>query len=215
MDDGNCLVNYTVTGWGDSNNNHGSLNITVTDDCKVVVSDVLLKYDANPKLPDIDPTGTYERHNGAKDKKISSLLSSLRMLLSGAVEREGWAYQEYEEQFHIDVTKAWVEMDYWDNNSKVYNGHDQWLNLWWRSGTGWYKIAHGLWYSLGGPSVVWIMGYGEYDNDSWPIPYELWHKLWVEFDGYPGGSYSWSCWFQGEKPPLWHTHCSGGIRSPT
>jgi len=183
LPNGDCKVNYNVIGWGNSNNNFGKFNISLTEDCKVVIDDAVLEYSSNPEIPSIDPTGSYERYNKGTNKNsgaISSVLSSGDVSLLSGVEREGWAYQEYEEQFHVDVTKAWVEMDYWDDGNSVYNGHDQWLNLWWRTGTGWYKIDHGLWYSLSGPSSVWIEGYGEYDNNY----FDLWHRLWVEFEGY-------------------------------
>ncbi|MFH1774216.1 MAG: hypothetical protein ABH874_04565 [Methanobacteriota archaeon] len=203
---GNCWVNYSITGWGNPNYPYGRINITVTDDCKVIVSDVALEKTEYKRKPDKD--GESEDKRLDPQPRVQEQFS-----IQSAVEREGWAENRYEEQFHIDVTKTSVDMDYWDDGSKVYNGHDAWVRTWWRSGTGWYKISSGGSYYPYGPNEVWVYGYGEFSNSL--NPSYFWHKLHAEFDGYPGGLYSYACWFEGNQPPLWHTHCSGGIRSPT
>lgn len=206
LDDGNCWVNYSIIGWGNSSFSYGRINITTMDDCKVIVSDVAIEKAEHKRKPAKDRD--YE------DKRLDtqSTLGKLISLQSAvAVEREGWAENVYQEQFHIDVTEISVDMDYWDDGNQVYNGHDAWIRPWWRSATGWYRISSGGTYYPYGPSEVWIKGYGEFQNSV----FGLWHKLHAEFDGYPGGPYSYACSFEGTQPPLWHTHCSGGIRSPT
>jgi hypothetical protein len=120
LDNGNCLVNYSITGWGNSDYVYERINITTTNDCKVVVSDVVLEkteYKRNP------PAG-----GASEDKRLDTPLSSGELIsLQSAVEREGWAEKVYQEQFHIDVAKTSVDMDYWDDGSQVYNGHDAWV----------------------------------------------------------------------------------------
>lgn len=205
LDNGNCWVNYVVVGWGNLDYPSGRINVTVTDDCKVIITDVALDKAAYKGKP--------QKGGESENKRLDPHKVEEQFSIQSAIEREGWAENRYEEQFHIDVTKTSVDMDYWDDGSKVYNGHDAWVRTWWRSGTGWYKISDGGSYYPYGPDEVWVYGYGEFSNSL--DPDYFWHKLHTEFDGYPGGLYSYACWFEGNQPPGWHTHCNGGIRSPT
>lgn len=75
------------------------------------------------------------------------------------------------------LPKLQLTLDYWDDGSRVYNGHDAWI-----------RIGSGGTYYPDGPSQVWIKGYGEFSNHL--NPSYFWHKLHARFNGYPGRQYA-------------------------
>ncbi len=81
LENGNCWTNYSITGWGDSNYLYGRINITVADDCKVIVSDVALEKTEYYGKPSID--------GESENKRLDSQQEPFS--IQSAVEREGWA----------------------------------------------------------------------------------------------------------------------------
>lgn len=123
--------------------------------------------------------------------------------------RHGWAKSWLECPVGIHVTKITSEMEYYDSGSYVDWGRNGKITANWFPASGWQcNDVWGYWKPYG-PSYVYIVGHGEFDN--W-IPGDQKHTHVSYYEGQPNGGWYYFGYVDRVPSPFTH-HTSGGMEA--
>jgi hypothetical protein len=184
-----CEVpSFDLIGGLDPAHNAFDIEIRLAEDCRLVVNEASLK-------------------GGRSAINVARLLN-VPVALAAATEYRIFGEYALHDFIHLDLTAAKAWLDYYDDGSQVYGGHNDFVGCDSFPLTGWYTYACGQsGKNLNGPSEVWNETHGSFGNVFQP---GLAHDLWARPVGNPGGGAWILCQRSGAGAPVGtHWHCSG------
>lgn len=192
--DGVCsMPSFDLVGKMDGNHPAFDIEIEVAADCSLVVREARLE---NKQPGGI--TGTLRR--------------AFAPITAQAATTEYRIFGEYSlhDFVHLCLTCSLVWVEYFDNGSQVWGGHNPSTICSNFTLTGWYVLNCGhTGNNLSGPSEIWHETLGSFNNIFKP---GLYHQLWARPVGNPGGGAWVLCQRTGAGAPVsTHWHCSGSI----